>query len=304
MKTTLSLNLIIFFAAFLPGTLSAQGCSDAGACTMGSFQHHQSSELEQRNIRLSFGSSVGSADRSIFTVSNFLTYSHQLGQKLSVEARLTSISQSGNSISEFGLSDFFTSASYKVTDQLNLNLGAKFPLSDGNAKKDGLSLPMDYQSSLGTVDLIVGVGINLDNFQVALALQQPLSQNSNEFLAENYPTESSLSKFQSTKEFERSGDLILRLSYPITLNDALVLTPSLLPVYHLSNDSFTDSKGNKLDIEGSQGLRLNTNVFLDYQLSSTYTMRLNAALPLMVRDERPEGLTRGFVAGLSFSYRL
>jgi hypothetical protein len=187
---------------------------------------------------------------------------------------------------------------------MNMTLGTKFPLSDGNAKKDGLSLPMDYQSSLGTVDLIVGLGFSYENLRVALALQQPLSQNSNEFLSENYPTESKLSKFQSTKDFERSGDLILRLSYPITLNDALVLTPSLLPVYHLSNDSFTDTKGNKLDIEGSQGLTLNTNVFLDYQLSDTYSMRLNAALPLVVRDERPEGLTRSFVAGLSVSYRL
>lgn len=303
MKFYLSLLLSGFLLTTLHSAAYAQGCSDAGACTMASFQPH-SAEHYERKTQLSIGSTFGSADNSISTLSNSLTLSHRLTETLGFETKLTAITQSGNDISEFGFSDIYATASYRVSDQVMLTLGTKIPLSDGNAKKDGLPLPMDYQSSLGTFDLIVGFGFSVEKLQVALALQQPLSQNSNEFLAENYPLGSKLREFQSTNNYERQGDVILRLSYPFALNEALKLTPSLLPVYHLSNDTYTDAQGKEKDIDGSQGLTLNGNVFLDYELNPGNTLRFNAALPLIIRDERPDGLTRGFVLAVEYKILL
>ena len=57
---------------------------------------------------------------------------------------------------------------------------------------------MDFQSSLGTFDLILGIGFNISRFQVITALQQPLTQNDNAFIADDYPLESEFRNYQST----------------------------------------------------------------------------------------------------------
>jgi len=61
-------------------------------------------------------------------------------------------------------------------------------------------------------------------------------------------------------------ELILRLSYPLQIG--FKFTPSLLPIYHLSNDKFTDASGFEQEIIGSQGIALNANFYLDYNLST------------------------------------
>ena len=70
---------------------------------------------------------------------------------------------------------------------------------------------MDYQSSLGTFDLIFGVGYQINKLQLVAAIQQPLTQNNNLFFASSYPEDSPLREFQSTNKFIRSGDVMLRV---------------------------------------------------------------------------------------------
>src|SRR5687767_8484227 len=98
------------------------------------------------------------------------------------------ISQSGNGVTSTGLSDIFLNAGFQATKTLKLTAGLKLPLSDGNKSQNGLPLPMDYQSSLGTVDLIEGLNWALGKLQLAAALQQPLTQNNNTFRSEAYPS--------------------------------------------------------------------------------------------------------------------
>jgi len=161
---------------------------------------------------------------------------------------------------------------------------------------------MDYQASLGTFDLIFGIGYEIEKIQIVAAIQQPLTQNDNEFIATNYPINSKLRTFQSTNKFERSGDVLLRASYPINLNSKIKLTPSVLPIYHLTNDKYTDEFNIQKEINNSQGITLNGNVYMDYEISSKSIFQLNAGMPFIVRDARPDGLTRGFVA--NFEYRM
>jgi hypothetical protein len=127
---------------------------------------------------------------------------------------------------------------------------------------------MDYQASLGTFDLIFGIGYEIEKIQIVAAIQQPLTQNDNEFIATNYPINSKLRTFQSTNKFERSGDVLLRASYPINLNSKIKLTPSVLPIYHLTNDKYTDEFNIQKEINNSQGITLNGNVYMDYEISS------------------------------------
>ena len=182
-------------------------------------------------------------------------------------------------------------------------IGTKIPLMDGNRIKDNLSLPMDYQSSLGTFDIIAGIGYEIYNIQFMAALQQPLIQNKNEFIAESYPSDSKLSTFQSTKEYTRSGDILLRVSYPINLGSKVILTPSILPIYHLGNDKYVDSNGAEKEITGSQGLTLNGNLYFDFIINHRNSIQLNAGMPFVVRDVRPDGLTRHFIVNVEYKVK-
>jgi hypothetical protein len=159
---------------------------------------------------------------------------------------------------------------------------------------------MDYQASLGTFDLIFGIGYEFKKLQFVAAIQQPLTQNDNRFIATNYPTDSKLRTFQSTNKFQRSGDILLRVSYPFSLNSKLQFTPSILPIYHLTNDKYTYEFNIKKEINGSQGLTLNGNNYLDYEINSKNIIQINMGMPFIVRDSRPDGLTRSLIANLEY----
>jgi len=304
MKT---INFKYFLTACLMVLLSyytnAQGCSDAGFCTIDSFKPNSEDGIAINQNQFKIGFSFGGADYETSVFGNYIEYNRTLSDKFGIDLKLTSLAQNGNDIAEFGLSDIYLNANYKINDKFKLSAGAKVPLTDGNTMADDISLPMDYQASLGTFDMILGVGFKVDDIQFVAALQQPLSQNSNQFVGEDYPVDSPLREFQTTNQFKRSGDVLLRASYPIAIGDKLKITPSLLPIYHLTNDQYTDALGVEKDIEGSQGLTLNANAYFDYAINEKSALQLNLAMPFVVRDTRPDGLTRSFVANLEYRFK-
>ena len=193
---------------------------------------------------------------------------------------------------------------YRIGEKATFTLGTKIPLSNSDRSLDGVPLPMDYQSSLGTFDLIIGLGYDINKLRLVAALQQPITQNNNQFLSSLYPDTSPLSNFQSTNQFIRKGDFIFRASYPVSLGKNLRLTPSLLPIVHLGKDKFTDEFGVEQEIEGSQGLTLNANIYLDYEINSKNILQLSTGFPFIVRESRPDGLTRSFVLALEYNLSL
>ncbi len=293
----------IFFISVLfsyGSSVISQGCSDAGLCTIKSFK--PSGDFEQSgNPKNQFrvGISGGSADYDITVFGAVLEYSRHINNALSIDTKIGLISQTGNDINTAGFSDIFLNLNYKATKQLHLVLGTKVPLSNADRQKNGLPLPMDYQSSLGTFDLLAGVGYNYKKWKFNLGWQQPLGQNNNNFLAENYPVSSPLRKFQSTNNYVRKGDLLLRVSYPIQLTSKLIFTPGLLPICHLGDDEFTNLNGKQI-IHGSKGLTVNVNAFLNYQITKLSAIEFSVGSPLIVRDVRPDGLTRSFVSSVQY----
>ncbi|GAB1398400.1 hypothetical protein MASR1M65_31800 [Saprospiraceae bacterium] len=63
------------------------------------------------------------------------------------------------------MSDLYVNTNYRIGEKSRLALGVKIPLSDGNVKENEKSLPMDYQPSLGTYDLILGATTSLIGIQ-------------------------------------------------------------------------------------------------------------------------------------------
>jgi hypothetical protein len=112
-----------------------------------------------------------------------------------------------------------------------------------------------------------------------------------------------LRQFQSTNQFERKGDVLIRIAYPVINSNKFKVTASLLPIYHLGNDRYTDDLNIVRDINGSKGLTLNGNLFFDYHINSKNSIQLNAGVPFIVRDARPDGLTRSFIVNLEYKIK-
>ncbi len=292
--------ILIFVLGSIFYTAYGQGCSDAGFCTLGSFKPGGLDSNSRFRNQLKIGVSYGSGDHSISIFGTHFDYQRVLNKKLVLNAKLSSLSQSANAISTFGFSDLFLNLDYPINEIGKLTVGFKLPLNDGSKLRDNLPLPMDYQSSLGTLDFLLGISRELNKFHLALAFQLPLSQNQNEFIAEDYPTGSSLKQFQTTNQFIRRGDMMLRAAYPLRINYKFKITPGLLPIIHLGKDKYTDRQGIERAIDGSQGLTLNGTVHIDYEMNDKHSIQLNTGAPFVVRKERPDGLTRSFIATVEY----
>lgn len=281
---------------------AAQGCSDAGVCTVAPMRPAtvRSWQKDAPPNRVRVASAFGRADHDIGIRTAEIGYGRRLDASLDLDLRLTWISQSGDVARVTGLSDIFAVITYKGFTDAFFSAGVKVPLSDGNRIANGRPLPMDYQSSLGTTDLLLAAGYIFKNLHLGLALQQPIVQNSNTFLSTVYPTDEKLSEFQSTNRYKRRGDLLLRVAYPLAITDRLTLTPGILPIYHLGEDSYTSRTGETRSIEGSSGLTVNGNFFLSYDFPAAGSLELSAGAPLVNREARPDGLTRSFMIGLEY----
>lgn len=296
-----------FWFFFLPFCLTilfdteakAQGCSDAGFCTLEAFKTADLSQEEVRKQNIKLGLSYGAADNQVGVMSSFVEYGYAINEKFSTQAKLGFVSQQSDIASSAGLSDLFLSASYSLT-QWRFTTGVKIPLTDGNVKKDGFALPMDFQPGLGTFDLVLGVGYQLNKLNLTVAAQQPLTHGKNSFLTSDFAAGSPFSGFISTNQYHRKGDVLLRAAYQIDLGEKWSVIPSVLPIYHLGNDQYTDESGKKVDLIGSEGLTLNGNIFLNYKLKPGQLFQLTLAAPFVTRDLRPDGLTRSFVVGLEY----
>lgn len=295
--------ILLSFSILSSYTANSQGCSDAGACTMGLFNPEGDSHENMADNQIKIGMNYGKADYSISVIGNYFEYNRRFSENFGMDFKVSSISQSGNGISTFGLSDIFINANYSIIDKFNLSLGAKIPLSLSNNRQDDIPLPLDYQSSLGTYDIIFGLSYQIEKFQIAAAVQYPLTENENQFKSSDYPTSSKLSEFQSTNNYKRGGDVIFRVSYPVVITEGLLFTPSILPIYHLANDKYSIDSINELEIEGSKGLTFNGNVYLDYELGSNQALQSSFAMPFITRENRPDGLTRALVANLEYKHK-
>jgi hypothetical protein len=269
-----------------------------------SSNEHGNMHDEQSSFRhtISLGTSFGQGENSILVSGFSGQYSLDIDESINFTAKLTTLSQTGNDITTFGLSDIYLSSLIGLTDNFSITAGVKLPLTDGNEFEDGEPLPMHYQTSLGTVDLIIGASLQIQEFHVVVALQQPLTQNENMFIADSFIEGSPLREFQTTSDYERSGDILARISYPVITSQDYSLTATVLPIYHLQNDTFADTNNERREIEGSQGLTLNLGGALDYRLTTGTAVQVNIGFPIIARDAQPDGLLRAFM--MNAEYRI
>lgn len=301
MKLTTLFSSVVFVIA--ASRVCAQGCSDAGFCTVDALKSPDGdSTASDKSLQLKLGATVGKADRNITIVASYLEYNRQLNKHWGYDMKLTQLAQLTDSINTNGLGDLFLTGTYKTNVNIAFTTGVKLPFSDGNKQRNERSLPNDFQSSLGTIDFIGGISKEWRKFRFTVAVQQPLTQGKNRFSPELFDSLSVFSAFQSTKDFKRRGDVLARVNYAWSVSKHWKLTPGLLAIYHLGEDTYLDASNVRKPIVGSDGLTLNGMLFTQYSINKSHKLELSLGTPFVVRDSRPDGLTRSIVATLEWKW--
>ena len=284
---------------FTTSFLHAQGCSDAGICSIGkSFQE------ETKTFKNSFeiNSILGQGDGNVSIFTQTLSYTRKFTDQFSLSSRATFNLANGDFGTRGQFGDAYLIGNYQFKEinkkQWSILLGWIFPFTTANAKINNISLPMDYQSSLGTFDLFLGTNLNYKAWDFNLAVQIPVFNNNKN----SYFDELSVSDdFPTTNLFKRKSDALFRTIYTLkTTSSKFLFKPNVLFIYHLGEDTFENQFSNRETVKGSDGLTINGNLIGIYNINSKNSIELSVATPFVVRDVRPDGLTRKFVASLIY----
>jgi hypothetical protein len=298
---TIIFSLLIFY---VPNEANAQGCSDAGFCTIGVLKgNHRSDNVYK--TRWGFNTNVGVGDGGVFISTNSLEYNRNIGKKNFLQIKQPFVITSGKLGSAVGLGDLSIALNRRIYSQGNNHLdvlvGTKIAVGSTTFQANGLDLPMPYQTGLGTNDLILGLSYKLNQWQFAVGYQQPFGRAKNSFLKDYWQADQVQDYFDS-RNLLRKSDVLLRVEYVTDIRKKWKGSVGILPILHLAEDEITLKDGNNSVLKGSDGLTLNVNLGINYQINDFNSVRASISAPLLVRDVRPDGLTRVFVIGIGFEH--
>ncbi|MCB2219191.1 MAG: hypothetical protein KQI35_02265 [Bacteroidetes bacterium] len=293
------LILFLFLLALnLPNTFS-QGCSDAGACSAGSLGL-KDDDLDRTKLMLGYSQSIGLADKESIVLGSELRVNHEIFPTSNLEIRVPYLVTIGNLGATSGVGDLLITFSQQVINGeksiFTLVAGGRLKTNDTNKKLDGEALPMVYQSSLGTYDIIAGMAWQSQRWSVSIAYQHPFGSNLNEYL-HPFDVELPDNKLYYESAFlKRGDDLMLRIQRTIEFNEASKIHFGFLPIYRIQEDQIKrDGVYEKLP--GSSGITY--NVFFNWmkELKPGKLLNLSVGIPLHARDYRADGLTRTVIVG-------
>jgi hypothetical protein len=280
---------------------NAQGCSDAGVCSMGNTTDSLSNY--QNGLEVQYGYAIG-LDQVTYQ-NAVVGFEHKFNNNWSGSTQITYNQAHGNFGTRGQLGDIFLLARYKRKMKSNGEwlgaFGAKIPLHFANLKINNISLPMEYQSSLGTFDALLSAVYRKMHWQFEGAFQIPVVQSNRNSYFDEY---SASDVFPMTNLFRRKPDALVRITYKwSTANDKWQFRPNAMAIYHLGQDTYEDVFGKSQSIENSQGITINMSWVTLFKINQRNTIELNLAAPLVVRQVRPDGLTRAFVSSLAYSFQ-
>jgi hypothetical protein len=298
----------VLLAFLIMNNVFSQGCSDAGFCTIGAIKAGPVDSLREKKNKVSALGAFGLGDQHVFVFTPALQYEYLFGIHWTFQVKITSNYANGNLGNALGFGDIFFSTTYLLLPKKKykdfLTIGTKLPLSAGDIRSRNGALPMQYQSSLGTIDLIVGYSFKWKKLMANAAWQQPISgSNQNTFLPANENSEFALG-YSPSNRFKRKADVLLRVGYQILTKERFNLNVTALGIYHVGEDTYVDAskQSSEIKISGSKGLTLNLTTLVSYKINSRVTISISGGAPLLVRQVRPDGLTRAFSLSPQIDY--
>jgi len=296
-----SIYVTLLLCRFLVTNVYAQGCSDAGFCTAGAMQGGQKANdtiTEKSSIGIS--ASLGRGENGVIIVSPQVEGKLHFTPATYIEAKLPLVIVSGNLGHHIGPGDPIITCTHLLSGQSRVSLiatvGARIGVGSSNASYNGVALPMPYQNSLGSSDLIAGIGAAYGKYlKMSAGYQQPVIQyNRNGYQpAFVYPSKPGAYDYFASSELKRRADVLIRVEGQYQWRKILIAAGPLF-IYHLGEDTYTTATGSSARLSGSGGTTLNIAASLSY-FTKDARFEFQGGEPLVVRDYRPDGLTRSFV---------
>src|SRR5882672_4821189 len=230
---------------FMSATVFSQGCSDAGFCTMGAMKPDQPYN-KRLNIKLrsiEFSQYYGHTHFNNKIWVSTIEANISLANKYVFQVKLPYQVAHGHLGTFQSLNDISLSLTRNIvsTDafDINLTVGTKLPTNDGDKQKlDDKSLPMYYQTSLGTYDVIFGASLVSRKWLLAAGYQQALNANHNGFWWgewEGDPNENYIKQYAQSNLLKRGKDIMVRVerNFHFSRFNASI---GLLPIWRITKD--------------------------------------------------------------------
>ncbi len=304
--------VVIILIVSVSVALFGQGCSDAGFCTMGAMKPDQPFNkkiaIKFRSMDLSFYRGTTTLTPIIFVATVDMNFS--LNSKNTIQVKLPYQAVTGRLANTSGIGDISlcVTRNIYVSDQfdLNLSVGGKIRSNKSDKSDKGFPLPMYYQTSLGTYDLISGISLINRKWLFATGIQVALNKNNNQFLwgawENSTENQSYIRKYAIAKQLKRGIDVMLRIERNFRFS-RLNFTLGLLPIYRITNDEITSPLGIREKPVGAKGLALSGIFSTGFRFTARSGIKLLLGRKFVQRDENPDGLTRNFVSSLTYNYR-
>ncbi|CAN5622137.1 hypothetical protein BH11BAC1_BH11BAC1_13050 [soil metagenome] len=300
-------NKLLLFLIFIAihNQLKSQGCSDAGFCTIGTLQPQQLTDTTfKNNFKLTL--SYGQGEQGVTIIQTIPEFQFSIFKNTSIQLKVPYFVINGNLGNNNGVGDPSVSITQTLVNNNNLKFsitaGTKIATGKSDAENTGLPLPMPYQTSLGTNDIILGTSLQYKKWNFGLGFQGVLSnKNENKFLHSAYTNNEVGKKYFESNFLNRGNDALLRIEKSFKLKK-LNLSTGLLAIYHLQESSLIDDSENRVAIKYSDGLTLNVTGNAQYSFSNRTGINISLGFPTIVRKVRPDGLTRHFLLAVAFNY--
>jgi hypothetical protein len=303
----------IYLFLLFTGDMKAQGCSDAGVCSVGgaSLPITDSANISQEKPALFIfrtTSSFSSGEQRVLTFQEIPEIEYYVSKRVQVVMRIPYSINSGSLGNTSGIGDPYVGISAQVfsseENRVSVIGGYKIPLGKTDNHDQGRSLPMPYQTGLGTSDGLFGIVWLNNQIRVAAVYQHVFKQqNKNEFLHSRWEGIKKAQAYFESNKLKRANDLSLRFDYEFNWKKGKIYT-GILSIYRLTEDKITDLNGKVNQVRGSEGLTLNVTASAYYQLTNQQRLTAQIGFPIVVREVRPDGLTRSAVINLIYAIKI
>lgn len=307
--------LFLSFLLSITHLLFAQGCSDAGFCTMGAMKpdqpYNKKVQLRLRTMELSFYRGTTTLTPVVYVTTADFNFS--LNSKNTIQLKVPYQYVTGRLADTQSLGDLslcftrniFSSDRFDV----NVSVGGKIPTNNSDKSVNGLPLPMYYQTSLGTYDFIAGISVINRKWLFATGIQVPLNKNNNQFIWSAWdgtPEEAYVDRYAQAKGLSRGIDVMLRVERNFRFS-RFNCSLGLLPIYRVTRDEVTNSRNLRTseDPNGNvaSGLALSGIATFGYNFDTKSGVRLLVGHKIEQREFSPDGLTRELVSSITYIYR-
>lgn len=308
---------VLILLTGLSWQVSAQGCSDAGFCTMGAMKPDQPFNkkvpLKLRSMEISFYRGTTTLSPVVYVATLDMSF-NIIDSKTFLQVKVPYQAIKGNFGDASGLSDLsfcLTRTLYSSEKfDIGLTVGGKIPSNDSNVKDKefNLPLPMYYQPSLGTYDAIAGISLVNRKWLFATGVQHPFNENGNRFTWDDWiPVydggEEYVRDNNRAYELKRGTDIMFRAERNFRFA-RFNFSLGVLPIWRITKDEILDHNTNeRVKLDGTLGMALSVVGTAGYNFNVKSGVRLLLGYKLVQRDLNPDGLTRNEIITTSYYYR-